>query len=79
LYERAGGSTHESIRAGISLDAVDVAREPLSSVAYRQPITRADVESIRGVGSSDLLTQLMDKGMIRIAGRDNSLGRQGET
>jgi segregation and condensation protein B len=50
-------------------------RETLAIIAYRQPITRADVESIRGVHTGELLRQLMEKGLIRIAGRDPSLGR----
>jgi segregation and condensation protein B len=51
------------------------AREALAIVAYRQPVTRADVEAIRGVGSIDVLKQLMEKGLVRLAGRDDSLGR----
>jgi segregation and condensation protein B len=51
------------------------ARETLAIVAYKQPITRADVEAIRGVQSGELLRQLMEKGLIRILGRDASLGR----
>jgi segregation and condensation protein B len=51
------------------------ARETLAIVAYRQPITRADVEAVRGVQNSELLRQLMEKGLVRIAGRDDSLGR----
>jgi segregation and condensation protein B len=51
------------------------ARETLTIVAYRQPITRADLEGIRGVQSGEVLRQLMEKGLIRIAGRDDSLGR----
>jgi segregation and condensation protein B len=51
------------------------ARETLAIVAYRQPIMRADIESIRGVQSGDVLRLLMEKGLIRIAGRDESLGR----
>jgi segregation and condensation protein B len=51
------------------------ARETLAIVAYRQPLTRADVEAIRGVGSSDVLEKLMEKGLVRLAGRDDSLGR----
>jgi segregation and condensation protein B len=44
-------------------------------VAYRQPITRADVEAVRGVQCGDVLHQLMEKGLVRITGRDDSLGR----
>lgn len=51
------------------------ARETLAIVAYRQPVTRADVEAIRGVGCSEVLKQLMERGLIRLGGRDESLGR----
>ena len=51
------------------------ARETLAIIAYRQPITRADVEAIRGVQFNEVLRQLMEKGLVRIAGRDESLGR----
>jgi segregation and condensation protein B len=50
-------------------------RETLAIIAYRQPITRADVESIRGVHCGESLHQLIEKGLVRIAGRDPSLGR----
>jgi segregation and condensation protein B len=62
-------------RTAAELRLSPAARETLAIVAYRQPITRADVESIRGVGSSDVLAQLMEKGLVRIAGREESLGR----
>jgi len=51
------------------------ARETLAIVAYRQPIMRADVEALRGVRCDETLRLLMEKGLIRIAGRDDSLGR----
>ena len=44
-------------------------------IAYRQPITRADLETLRGVSCVDVLRALLEKGMIRIVGRDKSLGR----
>ena len=49
--------------------------ETLAIVAYRQPICRADVEAIRGVQVGELLKQLLDRGLVRIAGKDDSLGR----
>ena len=49
--------------------------ETLSIVAYRQPVTRADVNQIRGVQASEMLRQLMDRGLIRITGEEDSLGR----
>jgi segregation and condensation protein B len=62
-------------RAAAELRLSNAARETLAIVAYRQPITRADVEAVRGVGSAEVLRQLMDKDLVRIAGRDDSLGR----
>jgi segregation and condensation protein B len=50
-------------------------RETLAIVAYRQPIMRAAIESIRGVQCGDTLRMLMEKGLVRIAGRHPSLGR----
>jgi segregation and condensation protein B len=49
--------------------------ETLAIVAYRQPIMRADLEAVRGVRCDEALRQLMERGLVRIAGRDNSLGR----
>lgn len=49
--------------------------ETLSIVACQQPITRAEVEKIRGVQSSEMLKQLMERGLVRITGEDDSLGR----
>ena len=62
-------------RAGADARLTPAMREALTIVAYRQPITRADLEAVRGVQSGDVVRQLMEKGLIRIAGRDDSLGR----
>src|SRR5262249_47028928 len=62
-------------RTGNDLRLSPAARETLAIIAYRQPIMRADVEGIRGVQCSDVLRQLMEKGLVRITGRDDSLGR----
>jgi segregation and condensation protein B len=62
-------------RSGNDLRLTAVARETLAIVAYRQPIVRADIEAIRGVHCGEVLRLLMEKGLIRIAGRDQSLGR----
>lgn len=49
--------------------------ETLSVVAYRQDVTRADIEAIRGVACGELLRQLMQADLVRIAGRSEELGR----
>ncbi len=45
------------------------ALETLAIVAYKQPVTRADVAAIRGVNSDSVLNSLIEKGLISIAGR----------
>jgi segregation and condensation protein B len=62
-------------RAGADVRLSPAMRETLAIIAYRQPLTRADIESVRGVHCGELLRQLMEKGLIRIAGRHDSLGR----
>jgi segregation and condensation protein B len=49
--------------------------ETLAIIAYRQPIMRADLEAVRGVRCDEALRHLMERGLVRIAGRDDSLGR----
>jgi len=49
--------------------------ETLAVVAYRQPVLRADVEAIRGVSCGEILSQLLDRDLIRIGGRSDELGR----
>ena len=51
------------------------ALETLAVVAYRQPVTRAEVEQIRGVKCDYSLQSLMQKGMIEEAGRKDTIGR----
>lgn len=51
------------------------ALETLTILAYRQPLTRADLEAIRGVQCTEILKMLMERGLVRIAGEDDSLGR----
>jgi len=51
------------------------AMETLAVVAYRQPVVRTDIEKVRGVQCGEILRQLMDRGMVRISGRADDLGR----
>jgi segregation and condensation protein B len=62
-------------RSGQDVRLTPAARETLAIVAYRQPLTRADIEAVRGVHCGDLLRLLMEKALIRITGRHDSLGR----
>ncbi|MGI8819947.1 MAG: SMC-Scp complex subunit ScpB [Chthoniobacterales bacterium] len=51
------------------------ALETLAIIAYRQPITRADVEAVRGVAVDGVLQSLMERGLVKIAGRAEVPGR----
>jgi len=51
------------------------AMETLAIVAYKQPIIRAEVEAIRGVASGEMIRSLMYKGVVKIVGRAEVLGR----
>ncbi len=49
--------------------------ETLAIVAYRQPVTRAEIEALRGVEVGGVLKHLLTKGLLRIEGRKESPGR----
>jgi len=51
------------------------AQETLAIIAYRQPVTRADIEFIRGVDAGSIVKNLLDRGLIRAVGRKEDAGR----
>jgi segregation and condensation protein B len=51
------------------------ALETLAIIAYRQPVTRADVEAVRGVKVDGVLQTLMERGLVKIVGRAEIPGR----
>jgi len=51
------------------------ALETLAIIAYRQPILRSDVESIRGVDSGGVIKTLLERGLIKIIGKSEEAGR----
>jgi segregation and condensation protein B len=51
------------------------ALETLAIIAYRQPIGRAEIEEIRGVGAGAILKSLSERGLIDITGRGEGIGR----
>jgi len=63
------------IRVRADNKLTQAALETLAIVAYKQPIIRADVEGIRGVSSGEMIRSLMYKGLVRITGRAEVLGR----
>jgi segregation and condensation protein B len=63
---RAGGASPRLSQAAL---------ETLSIVAYKQPVTRAELESIRGVAVEGVLKTLVERELVRIVGREEGLGR----
>jgi len=51
------------------------ALETLAIIAYKQPVIRADVEAIRGVACGEMIRSLMYKGLVKIVGKAEILGR----
>lgn len=51
------------------------ALETLAIIAYRQPIARADMEAVRGVSVDGVMQTLLDRGLVKIAGRAEVAGR----
>ena len=51
------------------------ALETLAIVAYKQPVMRVTVEALRGVAAGEMIRNLMEKGLVKIVGRAEELGR----
>ena len=66
-----GYLTSEKSRRRLSQAAL----ETLSIIAYKQPITKPELESIRGVNCDYMLSTLLDKKLITISGRADTIGR----
>jgi segregation and condensation protein B len=62
---------HRSSRPRLSQAAL----ETLSIIAYRQPVARTELEGIRGVNVDGVLKTLVERDLVRIAGRGEGLGR----
>ena len=62
-----------SVRANSKLSRA--ALETLAIVAYKQPVTRAEIEAVRGVSCTGVIASLLDKKLIRIAGRQDAPGK----
>lgn len=60
---------------GAAVERISAAAlETLSIVAYRQPVTKAEIEAIRGVQAGPVLRSLVDRGLIKVTGRSDVPG-----
>lgn len=70
---------HETAKKLFSLDKIsklsNAALETLAIIAYKQPITRVEIEEIRGVGADVMIRKLEARGLIKEDGRSDAPGR----
>jgi segregation and condensation protein B len=85
IHELAGGwrllsapDMHDVVarlaRARRAEKVTPAALETLAVVAYRQPVTKAEIEAIRGVQSGPVLRSLAERGLVRVTGRADQPG-----
>lgn len=86
LYKSAGGYqflTKPAYQASISIllkqqskkRLSTSAMETLSIIAYKQPVSKTEIENIRGVNCDYAVQRLLDKGLIEITGKAETIGR----
>lgn len=71
---------HHAVVASLHKTKLDnklsaAAMETLAIISYKQPIMRAEIETIRGVSSGEVIRSLMDRHLIKIVGRAEEVGR----
>ena len=71
LHEWVRRLFHERSTQKLTLQAL----ETLAVIAYRQPVTSLEIGEIRGVNTAGVLTTLLERHLIKIAGRKNVVGR----
>jgi segregation and condensation protein B len=86
IYEAAGGYQmgtlpelapyiEKAFSEDVSSNLSAAALEALAIIAYKQPVTRIEIESIRGVRSEHVLENLLKRKLVRISGRKEGPGR----
>lgn len=86
IYEAAGGYQmgtlpelapyiEKAFSEDVSSNLSTAALEALAIIAYKQPVTRIEIESIRGVRSEHVLENLLKRKLVRISGRKEGPGR----
>lgn len=69
------GYIEKFLKSPVSVSLSQQSMETLSIIAYKQPITRAEIERIRGVLCDGVIKTLLDKKLIKEAGRSDTVGR----
>lgn len=72
---RANAEFVKTLLAARPVRLTRAALETLAVVAYRQPVTRPEIEAIRGVDADAVLTTLLERRLVRVLGRKDVVGR----
>ncbi len=75
VLEDYTGYVDELFTRRLSVRLSRAALEALAIISYRQPVTKADIELIRGVASDSALHTLLERKLITLSGRASTLGR----
>jgi len=70
-----GYFVHNYIKSKTKRRLSQASMETLSIIAYKQPITKPEIEQIRGVNSNEIVNSLIEKNFVKIVGRKNVLGK----
>ena len=70
-HETVASMLHQNARRQLTTAAM----ETLAIIAYRQPVTKSEIEQIRGVNSDYSVNKLMEKELVEIVGRGEEVGK----
>jgi segregation and condensation protein B len=70
-----GELVHRLIKSKSNRRLTQASLEVLAIVAYKQPVTKPEIDQIRGVNSGDVINSLIEKNLLEIVGRRKTLGK----
>ncbi|GAB1371642.1 SMC-Scp complex subunit ScpB [Candidatus Kapaibacterium sp.] len=75
IQSEYGKLINQHFKVKVKKKLSQAALETLAVICYKQPISKPEIEQIRGVNSNEVVNTLIDKNLIKIAGRAESLGK----
>ncbi|MDX9789879.1 MAG: SMC-Scp complex subunit ScpB [Candidatus Kapabacteria bacterium] len=75
LLSEFGSMLHKYFRIKVKKKLSQAALESLAVIAYKQPVSKPEIEQIRGVNSNEVVNSLIEKNLVKIAGRSEALGK----
>ncbi len=70
-----GSLVHQLTKSKAKKRLSQAALETLAIIAYKQPVTKPEIEQIRGVNSNEVVNSLIDKHLVEVRGRKDTLGK----